>query len=73
MILVKPNGEISKNRANKFPLVTKTPLNNLMYCAEKFFGWGFDESDQKGVYYIKIRIYDETQTITEYNMKFTLE
>jgi len=73
MKLVKPNGETSRNIAEKYPLVTKKPLNNLLYVAERFYGWGFDNTDQKGAYSIIIRIYNDIETIVEFKMLFSLE
>lgn len=73
MKLMKPNGDYSTNAAVKLPLATKKPLNNMLYTAEQFYGWGFDDSDQKGTYSISIRIYNDIETIIEYKMLFSLE
>jgi hypothetical protein len=73
MKLFTPNGKPSTNVAERFPLVTKKPVNNMLYTAERFYGWGFDDSDQKGTYSIMIRIYNDIETIVEYKMMFSLE
>jgi len=71
--LVKPNGEISQNKMEELKIKVNSVTVRLMYRANQIYGWGFDETDQKGKYKVIIVIYDTETFKKTIELIFTLE
>ena len=70
--LVKPDGTTSKYKGNQLVFWKHKPENkNLIYSVAQNYGWGLDETDSEGEYIIRIKVYNDTEQITEFQLAVT--